>query len=179
MGNELPKEGILKMKKIISGAVITGLILLLMSCGQWNKIVNFKIMTIFIMGIVASYYQAEYHPFKTNNAKVDRKTMLQIIWTVYLTQSLAIGEAFYFNEFTFTKLTFWSYLFLSLSLFGLWFRSWAYITLGKFFSMHIETQDQHQLIESGPYKYLRHPSYTGAFLTVASIFRCPRYASLN
>jgi protein-S-isoprenylcysteine O-methyltransferase Ste14 len=43
---------------------------------------------------------------------------------------------------------------------GMFFRLWAIRTLGKFFRTRVMIQEQHQLITSGPYQYLRNPSYT-------------------
>ena len=36
--------------------------------------------------------------------------------------------------------------------------------LGKFFSAVVGIQKDQQVIEKGPYKYVRHPSYTGALI---------------
>ncbi|HVN16509.1 MAG TPA: isoprenylcysteine carboxylmethyltransferase family protein [Anaerolineales bacterium] len=47
---------------------------------------------------------------------------------------------------------------------GLLFRFWAIQTLGKFFRTRVMIQDEHRLITSGPYKYLRNPSYTALLL---------------
>jgi protein-S-isoprenylcysteine O-methyltransferase len=63
----------------------------------------------------------------------------------------------YFKIFFFLGLTFiWI---------GIIFRFWAIQTLGKYFSTRLIIQGGHELITSGPYKYLRHPSYTGAMIT--------------
>lgn len=41
---------------------------------------------------------------------------------------------------------------------------WARITLGKNWSLSVTIKKQHHLIISGPYKYVRHPIYTGLLL---------------
>jgi protein-S-isoprenylcysteine O-methyltransferase len=48
---------------------------------------------------------------------------------------------------------------------GVGFRFWSVMTLGRFFHLKIVIQEKHQLITSGPYRYLRNPSYTGVILT--------------
>ena len=49
---------------------------------------------------------------------------------------------------------------------GILLRFWSVQTLGKFFRSKVEIQEEHRLIRSGPYRYLRNPSYTGALITL-------------
>jgi protein-S-isoprenylcysteine O-methyltransferase len=52
---------------------------------------------------------------------------------------------------------------------GIGLRIWAVRTLGRFFRVTVTVQDDHRLVESGPYARLRNPSYTGAMITLAGI----------
>ena len=52
---------------------------------------------------------------------------------------------------------------------GMAFRFWAVQTLGAFFRTSVVVQDGHQLVTAGPYRWLRHPAYTGALLTVTGL----------
>lgn len=45
---------------------------------------------------------------------------------------------------------------------GLAFRVWAIRVLGRQFTVDVGIQPEHTLITAGPYRVLRHPSYTGA-----------------
>ena len=51
---------------------------------------------------------------------------------------------------------------------GLWFTLWARRTLGKYWGLSTSTNvkllDEHQLIQSGPYAFVRHPMYFGAWI---------------
>jgi protein-S-isoprenylcysteine O-methyltransferase len=47
---------------------------------------------------------------------------------------------------------------------GLILRWYSIIQLGRFFTVNVAIAEDHQLIESGPYRWVRHPSYTGALL---------------
>ena len=42
------------------------------------------------------------------------------------------------------------------------FRLWAIRVLGRQFTVDVGIQPGHALVEAGPYRWLRHPSYTGA-----------------
>jgi protein-S-isoprenylcysteine O-methyltransferase Ste14 len=56
--------------------------------------------------------------------------------------------------------------FLGLALFTLGFigMNWAEAALGKQFSVQVTLQQDHQLVTSGPYRYLRHPRYASILL---------------
>jgi protein-S-isoprenylcysteine O-methyltransferase Ste14 len=56
------------------------------------------------------------------------------------------------------------YLGLVLLISGIAIRQSARHTLGKFFTGRVSIQSDHQLIRTGLYKYVRHPSYSGALL---------------
>ncbi len=49
------------------------------------------------------------------------------------------------------------------------YRNWAIRTLGKFWSVHVEIRDNHELIESGPFRRTRHPVYSAAILEAIGI----------
>ncbi|MDQ6848097.1 MAG: isoprenylcysteine carboxylmethyltransferase family protein [Candidatus Dormibacteraeota bacterium] len=56
-----------------------------------------------------------------------------------------------------------------LALAGIVLRQWSVATLGAFFTTAVEVQAGHRIIDRGPYSRLRHPSYTGALLTVVGV----------
>ena len=43
-------------------------------------------------------------------------------------------------------------------------RLWAIRTLGPFHSIHVEIRENHRLIQSGPYTYIRNPYYVSVIL---------------
>jgi protein-S-isoprenylcysteine O-methyltransferase len=58
---------------------------------------------------------------------------------------------------------------ISLMYGGLLFRQQAIRTLGRAFSIYATVQDGQQLVQSGPYRMLRHPAYAGALLSLAGL----------
>ena len=49
---------------------------------------------------------------------------------------------------------------------GIALRVWSVISLGRFFTPAVIIQSDHRVITAGPYRYLRHPSYSGAMLAL-------------
>ncbi|CAN5489151.1 phosphatidylethanolamine N-methyltransferase family protein [soil metagenome] len=47
---------------------------------------------------------------------------------------------------------------------GLFLRWWAIITLGRFFTVDVSIEKDHEVVERGPFRLVRHPSYTGVLL---------------
>jgi len=59
---------------------------------------------------------------------------------------------------------------LALIAFGTWIRLMTYHHLGRFFRFEASIQKNHELIVSGPYSVVRHPSYTGIILIFGGMF---------
>ena len=52
---------------------------------------------------------------------------------------------------------------------GLALRLWAFHTLGQLFKVRIEIQPGHRVVQDGPYRFLRHPSYTGSLVSLLGL----------
>src|SRR5712664_3077417 len=55
---------------------------------------------------------------------------------------------------------------ICLMLLGIALRWYSAAVLGKYFTFDVAIQSDQVLIEVGPYRYIRHPSYSGALLTL-------------
>ncbi|CAO3574577.1 unnamed protein product [Mortierella alpina] len=64
----------------------------------------------------------------------------------------------------------WHGLVTLAALAGCALRKWSFVTLDRFFTYQLTIRSGHKLVQTGPYKYLRHPSYTGAILNSTSTF---------
>ena len=62
-----------------------------------------------------------------------------------------------------------SYCGLVLILLGLVFRWTAMISLRKYFTSNVSIKSEHQLVTSGLYSIVRHPTYTGSLLSFAGL----------
>jgi protein-S-isoprenylcysteine O-methyltransferase len=55
---------------------------------------------------------------------------------------------------------------------GVVVRLWSIWTLGKFFTVQVAIASDHKLAENGPYRLLRHPSYTGSLMMFVGYLMC-------
>lgn len=58
----------------------------------------------------------------------------------------------------------WTVVALAIAWPGIVLRLWSIATLGRYFRPIVHIQQGHQLVRSGPYRVLRHPSYSGLLL---------------
>jgi protein-S-isoprenylcysteine O-methyltransferase Ste14 len=58
---------------------------------------------------------------------------------------------------------------VALMLVGVAVRQWAIVVLGRFFSTSVRLLEDHDIVARGPYRLLRHPSYSGAILTMLGL----------
>jgi len=49
---------------------------------------------------------------------------------------------------------------------GLLLRWWSFVILGKYFTVVLKTSEDQSVVDRGPYRLLRHPSYTGLLLAL-------------
>jgi protein-S-isoprenylcysteine O-methyltransferase Ste14 len=45
-------------------------------------------------------------------------------------------------------------------------RVWSRFSLGRYFTYTVQTSSDQPVITNGPYRFVRHPSYTGVLLMV-------------
>jgi protein-S-isoprenylcysteine O-methyltransferase Ste14 len=62
---------------------------------------------------------------------------------------------------------------------GVVVRQWAILTLGRFFTVDVRVHPDQTVVDRGPYRHVRHPSYTGLLLFFAGVgFGLSNWASL-
>ncbi len=92
----------------------------------------------------------------------DRGSGALIIFTVFI----SIGLALSFGYAGVVVLPHWVfYPGIFLMLLGVLVRQWAIAVLGRFFSLSVRVVEDHRVVTKGPYRLVRHPSYTGVLIT--------------
>lgn len=62
-----------------------------------------------------------------------------------------------------------SFLAAGFYVFSLVLRNVAIRTLGRYFSLHIEIRDKHELVRAGVYRHIRHPIYLAVVIELLSV----------
>jgi protein-S-isoprenylcysteine O-methyltransferase Ste14 len=97
----------------------------------------------------------------------DAGSRLFLVSSIWL--GIAIGFAVAFAvpgaAFTSGRRT-WFYLGIALMLVGLALRWYSIRVLGTSFTYTVATRADQRVVDTGPYRWIRHPSYTGALITI-------------
>jgi protein-S-isoprenylcysteine O-methyltransferase len=96
----------------------------------------------------------------------DRGTLRMLLITIYASIALAVWLSYrHWGRYPpeLRAILFW--IGIALMIGGMLFRWWAVRVLAGYFTVDVTIRPDHQLIRTGPYRWLRHPSYTGALAT--------------
>jgi len=96
--------------------------------------------------------------------RVKRDRGSRVLITFAIVVSMLI--AFYFGYANVGELPNWIfYVGISLVFLGVLVRQYAIAILGRFFSLSVQIAEDHKVVDKGPYRLVRHPSYTGVLIT--------------
>ena len=127
----------------------------------------FFLIAFFIWVAVETYVQLRDR--KLLDKSTDNNTLKEVLMLSMVTLLLCLVVRLFFPRlYLVTLANEESVIWLGgiLILVGTALRFWAVRTLGQFFRRTVMIQKEHKLIRKGPYKLLRHPSYTGAYLGI-------------
>jgi protein-S-isoprenylcysteine O-methyltransferase Ste14 len=96
-----------------------------------------------------------------------------LISSVWVSVALGMGLAFAFPDAAITSgrtAVFIAGLVLMIA--GLALRWYSIRALGTSFTCEVATRPGQQVMQSGPYRLVRHPSYTGALITILGVLLC-------
>ena len=149
--------------KVIQASLICGLIVGVLGL-VWPAALNLpQLWLVLFVSVLANVFQPSYQPFERSRTPEDRGTARQILWTVYVTQILAVTELVYRRRVSLplNRVTIITSIVIAL---GLILRTWAVVSLGRWFTWNVTVQPGQALVTDGPYRVIRHPSYMGAWL---------------
>jgi protein-S-isoprenylcysteine O-methyltransferase Ste14 len=96
--------------------------------------------------------------------KQDRSTLLEVWLVILVAVAAGIYVAKYFPAAALPDARKFAFAGVALFVAGILLRWWAIITLGRFFTVDVTIEQDHELVERGPFRRVRHPSYTGVLM---------------
>jgi len=117
---------------------------------------------------------------KAGAARADDRGSLRVLWLV-ITASMVLAFSFEVSvpQARWPWLAWVNVTGVVVTLVGLAIRWYSIIYLGRFFTVNVAIAADHELIDTGPYRLARHPSYTGALLAFLGLAICMQnWASL-
>ena len=157
------------MKKIIDTFAILFIAIVLPLLFKPQLLLTFPILIVFSAGVFLGLTQPTLSKDKEQLNKDDKFSMIAIVISVILCLAISVVEYAYFLEQLINLQKTRTLIGLGLIIFGFGFRYYSIRVLGKFFSAEVKIRDDHELVQMGPYKYLRHPSYLGAWLGILGV----------
>ncbi len=158
------------MAKLLTSVALTCFMFVLPLFGKWTLWYQPHLLFFSVASMWSLLTQPAIDLNKIKAQKQqDHYTTLYIMGAIVFSQAMAVGEWAHFQTQHHFR---WNYLTVSgmvAILFGSLLRYWAIRTLGRFFTASVSTADTQPIIADGPYRYLRHPSYTGGLLGVVGM----------
>jgi protein-S-isoprenylcysteine O-methyltransferase len=96
--------------------------------------------------------------------KQDRSTLLEVWLVILVGVAAGIYLAKYCPAAGLPDARKFAFAGVALFVAGIFLRWWAIITLGRFFTVDVTIEKDHELVERGPFRMVRHPSYTGVLM---------------
>jgi len=100
----------------------------------------------------------------------DRNSKFAVVGGIWIGTFIGFWLAFAARQFAISwDRTFLFAVGILLILAGVAFRWYAVRTLGRFFTLQVAIQPGQTVVESGPYRLIRHPSYTGSLMSLLGL----------
>jgi len=157
------------MKKVLSIIVFISILYVVPLLGNPKLIITFPILfSVAVCIILLASQPLMSAKESAENRSTDRGTMWLIILMSTTGQLVSVIDWAYFQSHE-RSFSIWVWIGVLLAIIGLGLRIWAIETLQSAFSATVQIKNDQQLITSGPYRWLRHPSYTGAWIVMIGV----------
>ncbi len=135
-----------------------------------NSIERLIFWIAFAIWVVPEWIGAMYQRPGANAQIHDRGSQIVLLGSLWLGIALAFSLPTFLPAATITwHRTFLFFSGIALMLAGVALRWYAIRVLGRYFTRAVAVQPGQPVVQAGPYRYIRHPSYSGALLTMVGL----------
>ena len=151
------------MRKLFGTLLFVSLGYLLPLINKFSLAAHPKIIILILVALFVFLTQPALDPAEASEKKNADKNS---IWAIFFLTIVSVGAPIFewgqFHPESHSWL--WTSVGIAFLVMGLSVRLWAIQVLGRFFTATVQVQPDQVLIQEGPYKRVRHPSYLGAYL---------------
>ncbi|MFZ2448067.1 MAG: isoprenylcysteine carboxylmethyltransferase family protein [Syntrophobacteraceae bacterium] len=152
---------------LLAGIIVLAFVRLGRTAGVWSEYpVNFDALFI---GLYILWMLIELRVSRKDADTEGKKTSDVMTCQLYgLGQALTVLTALWFPS-VWRAPNLAHFAGISIFVSGCCYRLWAVRALGQFYSHRVRTVAQHRIVDSGPYRFTRHPAYAGMIAANAGI----------
>ena len=135
-----------------------------------NHVASFAFAAAYIIWFLPELISSFTKNAGRNAQLNDRNSKFAVIGGIWIGAFIGFWCAFAVRQFAIS----WGRTFLFaagiiLILAGAAFRRYAVSVLGKYFTLQVAIQPEQTVVENGPYRLIRHPSYTGSLMSLLGL----------
>jgi protein-S-isoprenylcysteine O-methyltransferase Ste14 len=125
---------------------------------------------VYIVWFVLEMIGARAQRVKADAKKQDQGSMIVLLAGLYSGLLLNFAFAGLFPGAAITwKRPLVFFIGVALMVLGIALRQYAIRALGHYFTREVATRADQQVVQTGPYRFIRHPAYSGTLLTILGI----------
>jgi protein-S-isoprenylcysteine O-methyltransferase len=131
-----------------------------------------KIITIIAVSYLYGFFEVFMNFRQRSKSKVTTSSDKGSLWLLYGLITVGYALSFAIGATKIGRIYYWNILFaVGMALFGigLIIRIHSILTLKQFFTYSVAKVENHEIIETGLYKFIRHPGYLGQLIIFIGI----------
>ena len=110
---------------------------------------------------------------RAQDSRGEDRGSLRLLWIVIVSSvALAFAAPYVLPPTDMGAVPILRFLGITVFVAGVAIRWYSIVHLGQFFTVNVAIAPNHRLIDTGPYRYVRHPSYTGALMAFLGLALC-------
>jgi protein-S-isoprenylcysteine O-methyltransferase Ste14 len=131
-----------------------------------------KIIIIIAVSYLYGFFEVFMNLRQRSKIKVTNSSDKSSLWWLYGLITLGYALSFSIGATKVGRIYYWNTFFaigLALVVIGLMVRVHSILTLKQYFTYSVAKVENHKIIETGLYKFIRHPGYLGQFIIFIGI----------